>query len=368
MTVLSSDVREMPPPNDDGSQEDESAAGSISYNEFLVEAKKRASSSSPLQIPIPDLLAYWNTKRRGRRITETINDDLANEGLQISPALNTLAPWESVQITRLPQKSTQVGEPVGIKIGSLEAAKVWAAGADPDKLNSTPKIPSVAKESTLEVAQSRMLSAGVDQLPVMSGKSTIAGAVSWRSIARARFVNPQATLRDAIVPATVVKAEDDLLTVIPLIVAEGFAFVRDGKNNLTGVVTTADLSRTFVTLTGPFLQIAEIERRLRKIIDQKLTEGSFTQADLQDVMTDEDGSRADPQSAADLTIGEYQAMLGDPDRWGRLGWLSDRKTFINALDEVREIRNDIMHFDPDPPDTKPLDAFLDWLRLQGPQA
>ena len=165
-----------------------------------------------------------------------------------------------------------------------------------------------------------------------------------------------------------VKAEDDLLAAIPVIVAEGFAFVRDGKNNLTGVVTTADLSHTFVGLTGPFLQIAEIERRLRKIIDQKLADGSFTQADLQDVVKDNAGPRANPQSAADLTIGEYQTLLGDPDCWGRLGWSSDRKTFINALDEVRQIRNDIMHFDPDPPDTRPLGAFLDWLRLQDPQA
>jgi hypothetical protein len=30
---------------------------------------------------------------------------------------------------------------------------------------------------------------------------------------------------------------------------------------------------------------------------------------------------------------------------------------------VTQIRNDIMHFDPDPPDTKPLVAFLDWLHL-----
>jgi hypothetical protein len=57
-----------------------------------------------------------------------------------------------------------------------------------------------------------------------------------------------------------------------------------------------------------------------------------------------------------------------PARWEHLGWLSDRRVFINALVEVRQIRNDIMHFDPGPPDTKPLDAFLDWLRLQGLQA
>ena len=182
MTVLSSDASEMASPDDDASQHDETESGGISYDEFLVEAKKRASSSSPFQIPLTDLLAYWNTKRRGRRIVETINDDLASEGLQTSPPLDAQAYWESVQITRLPQKSSQPGKPVGIKVGSLEAAKVWAAGADPDKLKSTPKIPSVTKESTLEVAQSQMLSAGIDQLPVMSGKGTIAGAVSWRSI------------------------------------------------------------------------------------------------------------------------------------------------------------------------------------------
>lgn len=368
MTVLSSNANEMATSADGSSEDSETAAGGISYDEFIVEAKKRASSSNPFQIQITDLLAYWNTKRRGRRIVETINDDLAGEGLQTKPPLDAQASWESVQITRLPQKSSQPGEPVGIKIGSLEAAKVWAAGADPDQLKSTPKIPSVTKESTLEVAQSKMLSAGVDQLPVMSGKNAIAGAVSWRSIARARFVNPQAILRDAMVPTKEVNAEDDLLSAIPQILSEGFAFVRDGKNNLTGVVTTADLSHTFVTLTGPFLQIAEIERRLRKIIDQKLGEGSLTQADLQNLVRDEAGPRADPQSAADLTIGQYQALLGDPDCWGRLGWSSDRKTFISALDEVRQIRNEIMHFDPDPPDTKPLDAFLDWLRLQDPQA
>jgi hypothetical protein len=339
MKILSSDTSEMPPSDDDSSHEDESIAGSISYNEFLVEAKKRASSPRPLQIPIPDLLAYWNTKRRGSRITEMITDELASEGLQITPALNTLASWESVQITRLPQKRAQPGEPVGIKIGSLKAAKVWAPGADPDNPNSTPKIPSVKKEETLEVAQSRMLSVGMDQLPVISGKSPIEKAVSWRSIARARFVNPQATLREAIVPAKVVKAEDDLLSVIPAIVADGFAFVQDGRNNLTGVVTTADLSHTFVTLTGPFLQVAEIERRLRRIIDQKLAEGSYTQADLQDVVKDEEKSRPAPQSAADLTIGEYQALLGEPERWERLGWLSDRKVFINALNDVRESRS-----------------------------
>ena len=367
MVGAASDADAGAPMAESTSSESDPASGGLSYSEFLLEAKKRAGSPNPLKISITDLLAFWNSKRRGRRISAMINADLAEEGLQTSPALDAQAYWESVQIIRLLQKNSQPGEPVGIKIGSLEAAKIWAAGADRDMLDSAPKIPGVAKESTLEVAQSRMLAAGLDQLPVISGKSNVTGAVSWRSIARALFVNKQATLRDATVHASTVKAEDDLLASIPLIVAEGFAFVQDNKGNLTGVVTTADLSGTFVTLTGPFLQIAEIERRLRKIVDQKLADGSFTQADLQDALNDEDGP-TDASSAADLTLGGYQALLSDADRWGRLGWPSDRKTFISALDEVRQVRNDIMHFDPDPPDTKPLGVFLEWLRLHDPQA
>ncbi|MGW2998681.1 hypothetical protein [Streptomyces sp. NPDC001155] len=340
------------------------AEADSSYDDFLVEAKKRASSPNPLEIPISDLLAFWNAKRRRHRIVARIVADLAAEGLQTTPDLDAQNSWESVQITRLPQADAPPGEPVGIKIGSLEAAKIWAAGADPDNTSGTPKIPSLSRDESLATAGSMMLASNLDQLPVTAGRA-LEGAVSWQSIARAQFVNPHATLRDAIVPAKEVQAEDDLLSVIPQIVESGFVFVRDRRNVLTGVVTTADLSRTFDTLTRPFLLIAEIERRLRKIIDRKIADGSFTQEELRAAVQ---GEGRDPAvSAADLTISEYQSLLGSREMWERLGWQADRKIFVKALDEVRQIRNDIMHFDPDPLDTSPLVGFLDWLRLQHPK-
>ncbi|MBX3269761.1 MAG: hypothetical protein KF729_05850 [Sandaracinaceae bacterium] len=33
--------------------------------------------------------------------------------------------------------------------------------------------------------------------------------------------------------------------------------------------------------------------------------------------------------------------------WRKVGLPLDRATFVRELDEVRQIRNDVMHFDPD---------------------
>ena len=53
------------------------------------------------------------------------------------------------------------------------------------------------------------------------------------------------------------------------------------------------------------------------------------------------------EGTADLTFGDYLRLLEKPERWCQLGLLIDRVTFTKHLDAVREIRNDVMHFDPD---------------------
>jgi hypothetical protein len=54
------------------------------------------------------------------------------------------------------------------------------------------------------------------------------------------------------------------------------------------------------------------------------------------------------QSVADLTLGEYLQLLADPQSWKQLQLSLDRTIFIHRLDTIRVIRNDVMHFDPDP--------------------
>jgi hypothetical protein len=48
-----------------------------------------------------------------------------------------------------------------------------------------------------------------------------------------------------------------------------------------------------------------------------------------------------------LTFGEYIRLLENDARWQKVHIAVDRVTFCKQLDDVRLIRNDVMHFDPD---------------------
>lgn len=71
---------------------------------------------------------------------------------------------------------------------------------------------------------------------------------------------------------------------------------------------------------------------------------------------------------ADLSFGEYVRLLENDAQWQKIRLPIDRGVFCNLLDKVREIRNDVMHFDPDgvpPEDLERLRYFANLLqRLQ----
>jgi len=50
---------------------------------------------------------------------------------------------------------------------------------------------------------------------------------------------------------------------------------------------------------------------------------------------------------SDLTFGEYVRLLENEQRWNKLGVQIDRGKFNEQLGRIRDIRNDVMHFDPD---------------------
>jgi hypothetical protein len=121
----------------------------------------------------------------------------------------------------------------------------------------------------------------------------------------------------------------------------------------------------FQTLAGPFLVIGEIERRLRLTLSNH-----FSVVELAEVRNPEDTSRT-IDSVNDLTLGETLRMLENPDNWDRLSWPVDRAEFVNALNEVKTIRNEVMHFSPDPLSSdqeQALTNFVGWLRAMEPVA
>ncbi len=239
---------------------------------------------------------------------------------------------------------------VSLRVRSLESANGGVVSVPPD--------------DTLERAQSLMMSKDYSQLAVMSSARSLRGAVSWESIAHAKMGNPNAGLREAVFPPEMVRIDDDLLTQIPKIADAGFVFVEASDRQICGIVTTADLSLLFGRLAKPFFVLAEIEGRLRRVIDRH-----FKTEDLAQIVDPADATRSATR-ASDLTLGEFARLLEEPTRWLRLGWNIDRRIFIKDLQEIREIRNEVLHFSPDPLDEEQVDKmelFLKWLRKLDPQ-
>jgi hypothetical protein len=209
-----------------------------------------------------------------------------------------------------------------------------------------------------------MLRHDYSQLAVLSGSRDLRGAVSWESIAQSRIRSPSAVLlKEAIIPSILVELDEDVLTLIPRIVEAGFVFVQRVDHTLSGIVTMADLSLEFYNLATPFFLLGEIERRLRRVIDEKYTPGEIA------AIRDPTEPIRDLRSADDLTFGQYERLLEEPGRWERLGWAIDRRVFVGALGGVRTIRNDVMHFGSDPFDEDQLDElrnFVKWLRVMDP--
>ncbi|MGW5601152.1 hypothetical protein ACWEWL_18940 [Streptomyces rochei] len=60
-------------------------------------------------------------------------------------------------------------------------------------------------------------------------------------------------------------------------------------------------------------------------------------------LCDSDGRRK-LASFNQLSFGDYQRVLSNQEQWDKLGWPLDRKSFTDCLNELREVRNELMHF------------------------
>ena len=220
----------------------------------------------------------------------------------------------------------------------------------------------VKRSATVEEAITKMLVNDFSQLPVLKNKYTLEGAVTWQSIAQARLKDPDAPLSAAIVAASRLSYSDDLNKVLPRLQDEDFVVVANHHNEITGIVTTADVVALYRERTLPFLLIGELDQELRGLI-----EATFAFDTVREVCAQP--GRPDLTSFDNMTMGDYQQVLAHPTCWAELGWPLDRGTFVKRIDELRELRNDIAHFNPDPvpEDTvEKLKHMLDVIRMFGP--
>lgn len=199
----------------------------------------------------------------------------------------------------------------------------------------------VSPRDKLAKAMTIMQFNNYSQLPILGeDNGRIVGALTWKSIATKMSIGD----KDGSVDDYMVNKEEDNVLPLDMPFAEAlnnvleyeYAFVIDNNQSLCGVVTTADLSQRYIEWTHPFVIIEKIEGDLRKIIDGKLPKEALPGF----------GKGKKPvNSAEDLAFIQYKQILEKADNWHQPGWtMVDQDYFLERLEDVRNIRNDIMHF------------------------
>ncbi|MEU0872973.1 CBS domain-containing protein [Nocardia brasiliensis] len=312
-------------------------------HERLRQARKHADARDPERITVRELLALWGASDRGDQVSR-IEADLANHGLVTSPSFRAVTLDTTVSLTTPPSETEVAATQNASETDDLPVGEDDEGDGDLDvrltvgNLSPLAGVASVGPNSTLDEAITKMLLNEFSQLAVLSGPRNLRGAVTWRSIAQAMHQKEQVQLVDAIDPhVEVVDYERDLFEVLPMLQQHEFVFVRDENKVINGIVTTADVAQRYGAMATPFFQLGELDQTLRWIINRAL-----------DFQTVQRLCGRKIAGTDQLTFGDYRHVLENKEVWGKLGWPLDRSIFNSRLEEIRVIRNKVMHFHPDP--------------------
>lgn len=275
-----------------------------------------------------ELFKSFGFERRTKLNCRIVDEFLSKNELNVSPHYSSV--WIDSEIAIIPKvKAKRKSE------------------ADPIKrlrLLPTANIPPryVSNNTSLKEAITILMMHHYSHLPVTQNnlRGTI-GYISWKSIGEARANGASSDcVKDYMdKDFSILSNETPLLKAIAIVYKKGFILVENDKKELCGIVTTKDISTQFLMWTRPFLIMEEIENQVRSLIDGKLL--------LEEIKGVQQNER-EVNHLDDLTFGEYIYILQQEKFWSKLGLTEvDKKTFTEQLDRVREIRNDIMHFDPD---------------------
>ncbi|GAA4081307.1 CBS domain-containing protein [Actinomadura miaoliensis] len=296
------------------------------------------AASRPVALTVRKLLGLFGERSRDFEVVGRIESILTGAGLACEPPLRqgqldspvTVGPTGGVPEPEAAEEETggeDMPTPAAIRVADVPSARLGD------------QLVSLKPGHDLDYARWLMSHNRFSQLPVLSGATVLKGVVSWKSIALAHARGKCTTLADATETAEVVRVGDDLLTVLPALQDYGCVFVRDEDEKICGLVTAADMSLAFGALTGPYLRLGEIERRLRRCVERMCPT-------VEQLRTASGNNKAD--GPEHLMLGQIQQVFKKPDRWAKLGWSIHHDYFYEELDAVRKIRNEVAHFRPSP--------------------
>jgi predicted transcriptional regulator len=344
--------------------------------ERLKQVAQRTREGNNETATIREILSWFGAYRRGYWIVEEVRAALKKVGLITVPDFEAgyidgevqfklAAPPEPLHPQQNSTESVEVASPAEESpTPGTESAPVYS---DPtyriSRFTATNRpVIFVAPDAKLEQAVTLMLLNDFSQLPVMTSDREVKGVITWASIGdRLSRGKPVSAVRDFTVDHQELRSEESLSKAIPIIAEHGYVLVRAADRRVLGIVAASDLALQYHQLAEPFLLLGEIENHIRRLID-----GRFSVEELAAAKDPSDKSRT-INGVDDLNFGEYVRLLENPERWAKLELSVDRKAVMETLGQVRRVRNDVMHFDPDPirePDLKKLRGFATFLRTQ----
>ena len=202
---------------------------------------------------------------------------------------------------------------------------------------------TLAPDATVREAVTLMLARDFSQIPVMTSDRDLKGIVSWASIGSAFGLgeSPEHVRNCMDQTESIVGQDDSVFRLLDLVAENEVALVRATDRRFVTLFTAADLGRLYRELSEQFILLGEIEDCIRALLER----GQFTTAELNEYRGTDD--EREVQRMDDLTFGAYLRIIENPTNWERLNLGVDRVTFVKELDDVRVIRNAVMHFDPD---------------------
>ncbi len=307
---------------------------------------------APQRETVRTLLRWFGSERRGVYVIWGIRNQLKKYGIATSPD------FESEYIDGY---ISFVLAPPGKDLDKTDLT----ASIDPSyrlgRLDAANRPPvSVKPDTTVQQVITIMMTRDFSQIPVMTTDREVKGVISWKSIgSRLALKRPCAVVRECMDPPEIASADESLFTAIDRVAKHDYVLIQAKDKTISGIVTASDFNDQFRRLAEPFLLVGEVENGIRRILN-----GKFTSKELEEAKTPGDDERT-IGAVSDLTFGEEIRLIESDKGWKKLGLELDRVEFITRLGRVKDIRNDVMHFDPDglgPTDVIALREFARFLK------
>ena len=324
--------------------------------------------SSPPAVSVRQFLWWFGAQRRGYNKVWSIRSQLKKAGLVTKPD------FESAYIDS--HIAFVLADPLKPKtkgITPTSAEQILPPAAEPDPAKEAAQDPTyrvsklaaankaviaVKPDATINEAVTMLMAGDFSQLPVMTSEREVKGVVSWKSIGERMGLGVTGKfVREFMDGHEEISSSASMFDAIPKIVSLDYVLVRADDKTISGIITSADLSVQFMTLSEPFLLLSEIENLIRSMIENKFTKEELRQA------CDSADSTREVDSVADMNFGEYIRLLENEDRWSKFNIAIDRAEFCRQLDQIRRIRNDVMHFDPDGVSDEDQKALRDFAKF-----